>query len=330
MKKTIEFEDAPSGQIMLYNYKEPFMEFYDKATGEGYGYEGVLVADAGGDVVQCHFCGKWFSILQWHIKKEHNLNARLYKEKTGLTQSTALISENYREKLVLLKRQRGNLGKNLRPGVKHDEETKKKIGATLRKNVRQVQNGKGTCPLQLKYKFMNLWEKLGRQPTSKEYERQPNGSNRETCIRVFGSWEKFILECGGKRLSGLKESQRSRKENIQTRARELLNNLTEKYGENFKAKHLRKEYGMSRNVSCNWYRKIKKLPEYKIKLKDIRKAEAEQTVRDRLNDLRIFVEVYKRYPGHSDFKRKLIGTPRGWYYYHYDSIKTALEVAKTI
>lgn len=43
MKKTIEFEDAPSGQIMLYNYKEPFMEFYDKATGEGYGYEGVLV-----------------------------------------------------------------------------------------------------------------------------------------------------------------------------------------------------------------------------------------------------------------------------------------------
>jgi hypothetical protein len=330
MKKTIEFEDAPSGQIMLYNYKEPFMEFFDKATGEGYGYEGVLVADAGGDVVQCHFCGKWFSILQWHIKKEHNLNAKLYKEKTGLTQSTALISENYREKLVLLKRQRGNLGKNLRPGGKHTEETKKKIGASLKKNVREIQNTKGTCPLQLKYKFMNLWDKLGRQPTSKEYERQPNGSNRETCIKVFGSWDKFVAECGGKRLSAYEGSRKSREKNTLKKTQEMLENLTSKYGVNFQATTLRKEYGMSKSTSCHWYKKIKKLPQFEIVKKDIKKAEKEQTVRDRLNDLRIFVEVNKRYPGHSDFKRKLIGTPRGWYYYHYNSIKKALDVAQTI
>lgn len=43
--KTVEFEDAPSGMITLYNYKEPFMDFVDEATGGGFGYQGVLISE---------------------------------------------------------------------------------------------------------------------------------------------------------------------------------------------------------------------------------------------------------------------------------------------
>jgi len=41
--KTLEYEEAPSGSVCLYNYKEPFMEFHDEELGVGHGYQGVLL-----------------------------------------------------------------------------------------------------------------------------------------------------------------------------------------------------------------------------------------------------------------------------------------------
>ena len=58
-----EYEEAPSGYIWLQNAKEPLMRFE-----EGFGYQGVLALDGDKDVVQCHYCGKWFGTLGPHLK----------------------------------------------------------------------------------------------------------------------------------------------------------------------------------------------------------------------------------------------------------------------
>lgn len=54
----LEYEEAPSGFVTLYNYKEPFMKFK-----EGYGFQGVLLFDGTSDKIQCHFCGNWYDAL---------------------------------------------------------------------------------------------------------------------------------------------------------------------------------------------------------------------------------------------------------------------------
>ena len=42
----MEYEEAPSGYVTLYNYKEPFMPYR-----EGYGYLGVVLFDGETDKV---------------------------------------------------------------------------------------------------------------------------------------------------------------------------------------------------------------------------------------------------------------------------------------
>src|SRR6185436_14180348 len=143
-RKEMEFEEAPSGFVKLYNYKEPFMKF-----DRGFGYEGVLLFDGKTDKIQCHFCGQWFSQLGHHLHKEHNMLASEYKDEVGLLQTTALIGEELRAKLI-----QKNLGKrlkNLRPGKKKTRAEKEKIRKTLKANAlrRETQNRFGTSPLQL-------------------------------------------------------------------------------------------------------------------------------------------------------------------------------------
>lgn len=64
--KELEYPEAPSGFVTLYNYKEPFMPFTDPDTREGFGYGGVLVFDGVSDKVQCHLCGEWYHALGNH------------------------------------------------------------------------------------------------------------------------------------------------------------------------------------------------------------------------------------------------------------------------
>src|SRR3990167_11305295 len=108
--KEIEYEEAPSGFIKLYKYKEPFMKFQ-----EGFGFEGVLAMDGNGDKIQCHLCGNWYEVLGNHLHREHNMKASDYKRLVGLRQNTALISEKVREKMVTNGIERF---KNLKPGFK--------------------------------------------------------------------------------------------------------------------------------------------------------------------------------------------------------------------
>lgn len=205
-KKEIEYEDAPSGFVTMYNYKEPFMKFEN-----GYGFQGVLLFDGLEDKVQCHFCGKWFESLGNHLAKEHNMLASEYKTMTGLAQTTALISEKLREKLVANGMERRLKNLKSRKGKKVKQETRDKIRKTLQERTREYQNLRGTCPAQLIARLQNEYQRLGYTPRRPKYskgsksfmkyppeiqkeimESQKRLGAEETYTAVFGSWEKAL------------------------------------------------------------------------------------------------------------------------------------------
>jgi alkylated DNA nucleotide flippase Atl1 len=157
-KKEMEYEDAPSGYCTLYDYKSPFMAYEG-----GYGFQGVLLFDGKTDKIQCHLCGAWEKSLQHHLKREHALNVSTYKDRVGLSQTTALISESTREKLIA-----HNIGKRIqnlqnRKGKSHSTETREKIRETLKKNSMELKNKRGTCPLQLLTRLKAVYEKVGEE-----------------------------------------------------------------------------------------------------------------------------------------------------------------------
>lgn len=184
-RQIMEYEDAPSGGVMLYNYKEPFMPFE-----EGYGFQGVLLFDADSDEAQCHLCGEWIANLPHHLHKEHTTTASEYKEKVGLSQTSALIGEKLRAKLIAsgLEQRLKNLKKW--KGVKRSAATRKKISEGLKRVNRERQNLTGTCPAQLIERIRTKYHDLGRTPNAEEI------GNRETYRKVFGTY-KIACEMAG-------------------------------------------------------------------------------------------------------------------------------------
>lgn len=184
--KVMEHDEAPSGYVTLYHYKEPFMRFT-----EGFGYRGCLLFDGKTDKVQCHFCGDWFDYLPYHLHKEHNMRAAAYKETVGLNKGSALISESTRERLIAT-----NLDKRMKnlssPRIV-SEATRKKISDTLKRVTMETQNARGTCPEQLKKRLQEWYLKLGHIPTGTEVK---NLGSQETYIRVFGSMSKALRIAG--------------------------------------------------------------------------------------------------------------------------------------
>lgn len=202
-KTTIEYEQAPSGAIMLYNYKEPFMEFKNPAGGESFGYQGVLMMDAKKDVVQCHFCGEWFNVLWHHIRREHNMNVSQYKKAVGLNQTTALMSESARHNMMVKNVYHPPQFKRfMKKGHKKSKAQLEKMRKASGDITREKQNTRGTCPLQLKERYWKLKEKLGRQPVSTDRE---TWSMRMVATKIFGSWSNFVKECGDSPRDGHEE-----------------------------------------------------------------------------------------------------------------------------
>lgn len=183
-QKEMEYEEAPSGYVMLYNYKEPFMPYEG-----GFGYQGVLMFDGASDTVQCHLCGGWFGYLPKHIAKEHTTTAAQYKEMVGLLPSTALISEGQRAVLIASGQERF---KNLRPNLGHSEATKEKIRQSqlARKDIAEKRNIYGTCPAQLIDRLQKKYTELGYTPDRDEII----GYN--TFVRLFGSWKEACNRAG--------------------------------------------------------------------------------------------------------------------------------------
>jgi len=182
--KEIEYPDAPSGFVKMYNYKEPFMKF--KSEFGSFGFEGVLLFDGTSDKVQCHLCGDWFKSLPHHIFREHNMRSSYYKSLVGLRQTTALIGESTREKLILSAINSKKVN-NLIPGRQKTNEQREKISYTLKNSCRETQNERGTCPEQLIERLKTRAKELGRCPTQREISFLPTltkvyGNFREACI----------------------------------------------------------------------------------------------------------------------------------------------------
>lgn len=183
-KKELEYPDAPSGYVTLYNYKEPFMPYVG-----GHGYQGVLLFDGESDKVQCHLCGEWFKELGHHLHREHSVKADWYKNEVGLSQNSFLISEKLRSKFVAQGiAQYKNLKRfaSLRRGKKSPRALVEKQRAGLKANPRERQNKNGTCPEQLLHRLRKEADRLGHTPI-----RRKTTFSR-TVIRVFGTWERSI------------------------------------------------------------------------------------------------------------------------------------------
>lgn len=186
LTKEMEYPDAPSGSVSLYNYKEPFMRYET-----GYGYQGVLLFDTVSDKVQCHLCGEWFSGLGNHLFREHTMRAAEYKHTVGLLQTTALMGESYRAKLIAngIKNSKKNLvpgGKKKKSQIAKQKKTWKEKG-----NPMETQNKRGTCPLQLLEKVRKVYEEKGRTPTYAEIR-----NIYPTLIKVHGSFKEICLKLG--------------------------------------------------------------------------------------------------------------------------------------
>ena len=316
-KKELEYPDAPCGYVTMYNYKEPFMPFQDPISREGYGYEGVLVFDGETDKVQCHFCGQWFHALGNHIQKEHALSASYYKELTGLSQSTALIGEKYRQKLIENGKERFN---NLRPGGKKSEETKRKISETLRNYTRQRQNIVGTCPLQLLDRLQKKAEELGRCPTNRDI------TFNDALVSVYGT---FSNACEIAGLTPLKPGQTNRKSQYNKQFFvEMFRPFWIKNKSFPKTKDFKLIFGKNVSGVMERYRKVQKEVEKEILYgeKAFQKTgiRIKYTKNELLDILREFKDVHGREPSVSDCKRGFL-PHASRFYYHFGTFKKATE-----
>ena len=173
---------APSGMVKLYQYKEPFM----KNPEPFHGFQGVLLHDSQDDVVQCSECGEWLTAIGGAHLKKRGLDARRYKKKFGLKQSTALINETLRAYRIGV----GMKGSLNAEGVKPSHFKK---GEDVRRIKRdygipmESRNEYGTCPEQILDKLRKLHDKLGRQPSYNEFNKTIPGI-REAVKLTFGSW----------------------------------------------------------------------------------------------------------------------------------------------
>lgn len=316
-KKTMEYEDAPSGYVTLYNYKEPFMKF----TG-GYGFQGVLLFDGVSDTIQCHYCGQWFGSLPHHLRREHNMTASQYKEKVGLRQTSALISESMRQKLIA-----SGLDKrlqNLRIQGRKTEAQKEKIRATLKKNVRETQNERGSCPEQLIDSLLKQYKENGNKtPHSKKLRKY------ESIINTFGSYKK-ACEIAGIPYNDPLEKLKIGAEKQRKYSKEIaVNYIYEffiregrlpKYSD-YKDKGLR-NFLTKKNLQENVEKEaVLKVGRYNENLRGMKFTKEELII-----FLRLFEKNHGRKPTYSDAKRGLLPWLRR-YSYHFGSWKNALSIA---
>lgn len=302
INKEIEYEDAPSGYVTFYNYKEPLMNFDG-----GYGFKGAVVFDGESDKVQCHFCGDWFVALGNHLHKEHNMLVRDYKEAVGLSPNTALIGEKLRTRLVANGLERRL--ENLRPGKPHSQDTKNKIRGTLKKNYAEYQNLRNTCPEQLLERLRRLHREVGRPLNSREI------TFNETLKVVYGSVRRA---CD---LAGVPYN------------RVGFNNRKSKYTLDYCVSELHRVYLQDGN-----FPKLRQLPSgfQKFSYKKLKRLALQReseykpsplkrryTKEQLLNYLRVFKENHGRNPSWSDAKRKLLPSLSN-YSYHFGGIKNAL------
>jgi hypothetical protein len=311
-KVIMEYPSAPSGYVFLNKFKEPFVPYSG-----GFGYRGVLLFEGKTKKLQCHECGEWINYLPHHLHKEHNMIAKDYKKRVGLRQSTALISEELRKQLIKCGLEARK--KNLRPGTKPSEETKEKIRTTLKNVSDELQNEKGTCPLQVIERLYKLYVKLGRTPNQKEITFYDS-------IRKHYTFERACQLAGiPYRKPGQNINHNASKNNIKYTEADtikLLRDLWEKEGKMPVTRDVPKGVwsAIDRRFG-GWYPFLQKAMtgDGKFRCGNRRFKYSDE---DLLQFLRTFQEEHKRVPRPSDARRGLLPSV-STYYNRFDSFVNA-------
>jgi hypothetical protein len=318
IKHEMEYEEAPSGYATFYNYKEPLMKFEG-----GFGYVGALVFDGKTDKIQCHFCGEWLGSLPHHLAREHNMTASDYKEKVGLFQTTALISESARAKLIASGLDRRK--QNLRYGKKKTQAEKDKISATLKRNGQKEEgkNLRGTCPAQL----IDRMQKIAQEKGDKLVMRDFDGFD-ELLKLTFGSVKEAC------QIANVPYNLAGKKKVKSKYTEEKAVNFIKEYIVRFKSVPARSDFikNKERGLYDTVIKSEKKLKKLSIiayqNIDEYVKCEERMTYtkQNLLKYMQNFNKNNGRHPAVSDTKRKLIPS-FAVYQYHFGSWKNALQEA---
>lgn len=155
--------------LIYENYKEPLKKI---RKGQGFGYYGTVATTKDKTLIQCHACGELFSTLGGHLRK-HSMDAVVYKEKFGLSMTTALVSDSVREAMqqrTIGKLQNGQLPEHL---VKYNRDVQNgviKHDPNNRSNWKlERRNKEGLCPDQVLEKIKELAMLLKHTPSEDEF-----------------------------------------------------------------------------------------------------------------------------------------------------------------
>lgn len=162
----------------------------------GFGYLGSLQYDTDTDKVQCHICGKWFSGLYGPHIKTHNLTAREYKIRHGLSLYTALCSRGTSAKhsqSALLSNNLSKLdrAKGIATYRKRIKKGRYKAADLYRRNSSMYHNMHGTCDQQLVRKYEICCETLGKEIITTLEMRHEDSCAYEAIRQRFGGLAKF-------------------------------------------------------------------------------------------------------------------------------------------
>lgn len=194
-------QEAKDDNIIFYGYKEPLRKFEG-----GYGYLGVLSYDKSKGKVQCHLCGLLFRMINnGHLGRIHGITAREYKEKTGLSQMTALMGEETREKIITTRGHNPNCAEVLKEAQKKRRERLANGDKDLQSGFKmslEVRNKRGTCPDQLLDKISKTIKSYGRVVTADEFKKFHHGRFLGSVYRTYGTWEHALSLLGYRSFRG--------------------------------------------------------------------------------------------------------------------------------
>jgi hypothetical protein len=187
-------------ELVLGPYKEPL-----RKVDEGFGYFGALTFSVDSKI-QCHVCGELFDNLSFHVPHAHKLTIVQYREKFGISKSSKLVSEAFRESrkahmLRMIARmtpedRAERKRKFLERASKANKERGPKTRGKSNLSPEEV-NVRGICPDQLLSLINSCNEKLGHVPSQAEFiDFYQTQRFMPPIRRTFGSWKKAVLAAG--------------------------------------------------------------------------------------------------------------------------------------
>ncbi len=194
--------------LILGPYKLPLKKL---KKSEGFGYYGAISLAKDGHGIQCHICGDIKENLSLHLR-QHTITVRDYKDKFGLSLTTNLVSESFRnasiERMLTLREKMKSEGsyetimrlcndKRIESMKKRMQDGTWKKGKTWLKS--EDLNLRGICPDQLIELIHKAVKHYGYVPSYAEFMAHYQTNRFATPFRrTFGGWKQAVEKAGYK------------------------------------------------------------------------------------------------------------------------------------